>query len=58
MRGAKMTEVILDDKQACKFASLICVVDILEYIDTHKEEYEYFLQKTNYKKSIGKEKKV
>ena len=45
MRGAKMTEVILDDKQACKFASSICVVDILEYIDTHKEEYEYFLQK-------------
>ncbi len=30
-----MTEVILDDKQACKFASSICVVDILEYIDTH-----------------------
>ena len=27
-----MTEVILDDKQACKFTSSICVVDILEYI--------------------------
>ncbi len=40
-----MTEVILDDKQACKFAALICAVYILTYVDTHKEEYESFLQK-------------
>lgn len=40
-----MEEVILDDKQAYEFAASIYAVDILAYINTHKEEYEAFLQK-------------
>lgn len=34
-----MTEVILDDKQACKFAASICAVDILVYIVKYFKTY-------------------